>query len=419
MMKIRQLFHYRSTHLGALLTAAAALLLLGSLNPAFAKKGGGGKPGGGDPPDPEPTPAPLSYVLTWFPEGAGGSTVYDIDANGVAVGNMAPGGIIEDRYGVVSFPDRPELIDLETLASGHLGYPAGWRLTTAFTISDGLLISGDLFDPAGEWHCFAMQLVDNGPSMDLDVSWFRMFSASDVGGFPLTGAQVYDASEQGDLTILTYEAHPDGSQSQRGYVWRPTAGDPSPTSVVGPTTAFGAINNRRDLLWGGLNPHIVNADTGELTLLGDYNRGFTGANDISESGVVVGKGPGGKRRGQTLYQAIRYIGGGWEAIAGAGTSSEGVKINSADQILGFSGSAMFLFSDDPEVGFRLIDDLLDPDINTTADLALWGSASPLDTVDWLYSLSDPDASGFGHICGRRTINGLNRGFILTPVAVEP
>ena len=137
-MKIRQLFHYRRTHLGALLTAAAAFLLLATLNPAFAKKGGGGKPGGGDPPppDPEPTPAPVSYVLTWFPEGADGSTVYDIDANGVGVGNMAPGGIIEDRYGVVSFPDRPELIDLETLASGHPDYPAGWRLTTAFTISD-------------------------------------------------------------------------------------------------------------------------------------------------------------------------------------------------------------------------------------------------------------------------------------------
>ena len=162
-----------------------------------------------------------------------------------------------------------------------------------------------------------MQLVDNGPSMDLDVPWFRVFSASDVGRSPLTGAQVYDASEQGDVTILTYEDHPDGSQSQRGYVWRPAAGVPSPTSVVGPTTAFGAINNSRDLLGGGLSPHIVNADTGEVTLLGDYNGPWTNAYDISENGVVVGRGMGAKRKGQRLDQAVRYIDGSWEAIAPA------------------------------------------------------------------------------------------------------
>ncbi len=424
-MKIRPLFQNRRTHLGAVLTTTAALLLLGSVNPAFAKPGGngGGKPGGEDPPpDPEPDPAPVSYVLTWLPDNANGSTVWDIDADGVAIGNLVPDGIFEDRFGVVSFPNRPELIDLEALASGHPDYPTGWRLTTAFTISDGLLISGDLYDPAGregrgERHCFAMQLVDKGPALDPGISWFRVFSASDVGGSPVAGAVLYDASEHGDLSILTHVENPDGSESGSPYVWRPADGAPSATSVVGPSGAHGAINNSRDLLWGGRDPQVINADTGAKTLLGNYNGGLTLAKDISDNGVVVGEGPGGKKRGQTLSQAVRYIDGGWEAIAGAGTSSEAVKINSADQILGFSGSRLFLYSDGPAVGFRLIDDLLDPVLNSVSDLTTWDSAAALETSNpWLYSISDPDASGYGHICGRRTINGLDRGFILTPVA---
>ena len=185
--------------------------------------------GGEDPLD--PTPAPVGYVLTWLPGDGSSSTVYDVDSDGVAVGNVAPGGNFQDRYGIVSFPDRSQLINLEALTSAH--YPAEWRLTVAFTISDGLLISGDLYDPSGERHCFATQLEDNRSLSDPTVLWFRIFSASDVGSVPIDGAVVYDASEQGDLTILTIDATPEGGWSSRGNVWRPSAGDPSAVSVVG------------------------------------------------------------------------------------------------------------------------------------------------------------------------------------------
>ena len=50
----------RRTHLGAVLTTVAAFMLLGSITPAFAKRGGngGGKPG-------SEVEVPFHYQITW------------------------------------------------------------------------------------------------------------------------------------------------------------------------------------------------------------------------------------------------------------------------------------------------------------------------------------------------------------------
>ena len=64
----------------------------------------------------------------------------------------------------MSFPDRNEVVDLEAVAASHPDYPGG-RLLNGYTISEGLIISGDLQDPEGTVHCYALQLIDNGPGV--------------------------------------------------------------------------------------------------------------------------------------------------------------------------------------------------------------------------------------------------------------
>ncbi|MFT5407883.1 MAG: hypothetical protein ACI8XO_000116 [Verrucomicrobiales bacterium] len=382
----------------------------------MAKKGGG-KPGGEDPPpDPEPTPAPISYVLTWIQsDGDTWSRFHDVDANGVAVGFF---GGFADRYGIVSFPDRNEVVDLESVAATHPDYPGG-RLLNGYTISEGLVISGDLQDPTGKIHCYALQLIDNGPGVAVGVAWFHTFSP-DFGGLDGIRAYVVDASESGDILIETTFRTADGSSATRGDVWRPAEGAPSALTVV-PSPATRAINRHRDVVAGSrlypVLPVVTNLETGQSTELGLYNDSTTTAYDLGDDGTVVGWGrTGSKRRSRTT--ALRFVGGAWEAIDPTGSASQSVRVNSVGQILGISGSAVFLFSGDPDFGFRLVDNLLDPAENTASDLALWDAADPIDLstpLDYL-RLGDPNGSGFGHICGRRMIDGVERGFILTPVA---
>ena len=87
-------------------------------------------------------------------------------------------------------------------------------------------------------------------------------------------------------------------------------------------------------------------------------------------------------------------------------------VNSTGQIIGFTGTQLFLFVDDGVTGLRLIDDLLV--VNTDPDsLAAWLSLNAGDL--WIYGFSDPDASGFGWICGYANFDS-PVGFVLRPIA---
>lgn len=388
--------------------AGAALVLLATLSftgAAFGKKGGGGKPGGEDPP-PEPDPAPVSYLLSWIESPGDATRLADIDSNGVAVGQVLPGGLGNNRYGIVSFPDR-EVINLHDLAAAHI--PGGWELTVAFTISDNLVISGDLRDPADGLHCFALQLVDNGPSVDPSILWLHTFSSSSVGS-STEFAEVRDASNNGDLAIVTI-GWADGLD--RTFVWTPAAGGPSlgSTLVGGFVGIAKAINSNRELLFGN---SIVNVDTGATQAIpAEAGRGKEGmSSDFNDNGIVSGRVK--ETKGNPSVTAARVLNGSWESFGPSVKAIDGGAyanhVNNAGDAIGKVGADLFLFSDQTGVGFRLIDELLD----SSQDLNTWNSAG-LVSAYWL-GLSEPGNSGYGYVCGARPIDGLERAFILTPVA---
>lgn len=395
--------------------ALAAFASLCLTAPALAKKGGGGKPGGDDPPPPPEPDAPVAYQVSWVEVPGSESLFYNINSDGVAAGSIRPAGDPTNSggTGVIRFPDG-ELVDLEAVASTHADYRAGWRLTTVFSVSDSLLVSGDIYDPDGIYYTFAAQLVDNGPDTALTVSWFRIFSAPELGESGQK-AVVEDASRDGHLTVRVWFTEFE-DQISRTYIWNPA------TDTVLDTVLYEGwrINNQQEILRGNKFVDIGNG-LPESTLP-DGGRG----RDLGDSGLVVGWAVSEARIkgfGKADVHAPAILANGtWEAIGPyslapvhGGAVSAAFEVNAADQIAGFADGALFLYSDDEGMGFRLVDDLLDPFQAGDAQ-SIWANAGEFHTRFGAgVALSEPDAGGFGWVCGTRDVGGSLKAYVLMPV----
>ena len=394
----------------------AGLALLATLSlatPAFAKKGGGGKPE--DPPPPPEPDAPVAYQVSWVDVQGSESLFYNINSDGVAAGSLRPAGDPNNSNGtgVLRLADGT-ILDLEAIASTHSDYPAGWRLTTVFSVSDSLLISGDLYDPDGINYTFAAQLVDNGPGLDPAVSWFRVFSAPALG---VSGqrALVVDAASDGNLSVRVWFAEFEDNVD-RTIVW-----ETSSDTVVGPFLYNGwRIHNQEQLLRSNKFVDFGNELPEETLPEGGSGR------DLGDSGLVVGVAIEEARiRGLgkvPVHAPAGLVNGTWEAIgpfAAAppfGEYSAATEVNGLDQITGFTDGNLFLFSEAEGMGFRLVDDLLDSDQTGDAQ-SIWASAGAFYTPYGAgVGLSEPDASGYGWMCGTRDVGGVLKAYVLQPVA---
>jgi len=173
-MKLPQIAYKRRAHLGAVLTTAAAFLLLGAIDPAFAKKGGnGGNGGGGDPPAtpigdyPEMSATPINYEIRSFDAGDPADWAYpnmpwgseanvavrfhDINRNGVAVGEVFVMGASTVRY-AVSATVAGGLQDLNSVFADSLATPdlAGFHIKYADEINAEGWVACTLIRPASE-----------------------------------------------------------------------------------------------------------------------------------------------------------------------------------------------------------------------------------------------------------------------------
>ena len=213
------------------------------------------------------------YTLTWLgsPDGPSevfDSKVFDVNADGVAVGQIKPLGLSSQRYGVVFAPDKA-VQNLETLAAAQL--PAGWRLTAGVTISDDLVIGGDVLNSAGSYRTFAAKLVEDGDRFELER--FKIFPEPPG----TTRVFIEDASETG---LLLLEVN-----TVETYLWRPAA-----DWVMGFDLPFlSNINNKGQTASGNFDTLRLELLKGESFIhLEEDPTLTTMAVDIGEDGSAVG-----------------------------------------------------------------------------------------------------------------------------------
>ena len=140
---------------GTAFTLLASLALAG---PASAAKGGkpGGKPGGDE------DPPPFYYVVNWIGDETEGNNrnyyrLNDVTSDGTVVGQFWPLRDYGERHAVVVFPDG-EMVDIEALLLAEGVVVPGTRVTTAFGVTEDLLMGVDLWDPSGQFMTGALQL---------------------------------------------------------------------------------------------------------------------------------------------------------------------------------------------------------------------------------------------------------------------
>ena len=415
-MKIRPLFQNRRTHLGAVLTTAAAFLLLGSVNPAFAKKGGGGKPGGEDPPpDPDPVEVPFRYQITWHEAEFSNDIIdlRDVASDGTVVGSVKPGGVYGSNIAVARFPDGPFSdgfdVNLEDLLIEATEVPAdqvvdAWRVTYAFRICDNLLLGVDLYDETGRMYCGAVKLLPDGK-----LDWFALLE--DLGG---NDAFLLDATEGGEFLIATgdFANGPTGGISFGGSttlsVWDPAAG--TTLTLPGPVEGGQAgwfyasyISDNGTAFLGGslydyVNGNFVETPTSDTTLT---------PVDLGDDGTAIAAIAGAqiKRNRWEPSSFARWIPGPgqWETIISASSLQGKAYINGAGEIAGSTGSGIFVFHD--AYGLQSVNDMILP-----SQVSQWNSGASF----LVYGISDPiqDAPYSGVILGRESGGSY---FTLTPV----
>lgn len=420
------------------LHGALAFGLLASLSlcqPALAGKGGGGKPGGGDGGDgggdPPPDPAPVKYELSWVDLG-GTAALWGINSSGVAVGYTGPEGAA-DRTAIVRFPDG-EIHDLNEVLAAYLPTDPepnrDWYLRLAWAITEDGLITGDLMDPDGGTHVFTVRLIDNGPGVVPTVESYQSLSGADLGAPAHTAPHrvlVHDVSTTSELVLrVNGESWDDGVT--RTFAWTPDTGDlkgPFLEEFVDAAYYGARINSRSEILLP-TEDRLIDAKTGFSQPI---PLGSNVTHDIADDGTLIGgiTGERVKVKGYgwaTTYAAARYVNGSWEPISPFWPKTaqfwrtDAHHINGAGQIVGYSDGRCFLYADDGATGHRFLDDLIDPEGDLDA-LALWASLpNGLTFADVaLNGISEPDASGFGWICGAYYLDGRNISFVLRPVVV--
>jgi hypothetical protein len=144
---------------------------------------------------------------------------------------------------------------------------------------------------------------------------------------------------------------------------------------------------------------------------GFYGAGQDIANDSSVFGSFLSK-----RKG-SLNPGIWTASSDWTRLSEIPTGDRFLAVNSAGQALGLAddNDRPFLYS--AADGYLRIDDLV---VGSQEDLDRWFLPAGGGFVLWstAHPLSEPDATGYGHIAGYVTRSGDYdaRAFILTPVA---
>ena len=424
---MKSIFHSTSLTRATLLRPLCFLFLsLGLFSPLSAKKGGngGGPGGGGGGEDPPPAPLPVVYALTWLTDPSDGSgdqsSIFDIDANGVAVGNIRPGGSADDRYGIVSFPGSvPVNIDALAKLAGLIS--ADSQITAIYRISDNLVIGGDLWSDDGTLHAFAAQLNDDGANTT--IAWFKSFPRP-VGA---TRALFEDMSENGSYVAIKLTI-PDanGDSTYTAEVWDPQT-DVITSIPVSLRYILGlSVNNSGLVAYTksegdtDRDTFLFDTPTETLTPIEVESRFGSWASDLGESGEVVGQSNTGRK---TPTPARWTVANGWESVAsGAGTGNL-TSVNNAGQCIGKSrgkddvatrDDVLFFYSDAD--GYHELNDLV---VGDQADLDRWFAAD-----NWFYAIydniSDVDLSAgpsqYPYLSGTIIPSGGSyQGFILTPV----
>jgi hypothetical protein len=405
-MKTRPLFQNRRTHLGAVLTTAAALLLLGSVNPAFAKKGGGGKPGGEDPPpDPDPVEVPFRYQITWHEAEFSNDIIdlSDVASDGTVVGRFKPDGVYGSNIAFIRFPDGSNM-NLEDLLIEENEVAADSRVTYAYRICDGLLLGIDIYASDGRMYCGALKLNPDGTFV-----WFTAFEG--LGG---KDTILLDATEAGEFLIATgdFADGPTGGISFGGSttlsVWDPAAGTtltlPGPVEggQAGWFYASSISDNGTAFLGGSLydyvNGNFVETPTSDTTLT---------PVDLGDDGTAIAAIAGAqiKRNRWEPSSFARWIPGTaqWETIISSNSLQGKAYANGSGEIAGSTGGGIFVFHDD--YGLQSVNDMILP-----SQVSQWNSGASF----LVYGISDPiqDAPYSGVILGRESGGSY---FTLTPV----
>lgn len=332
------------------------------------------------------------YELTWIegPNANDDTRVYDVSPDGVAVGQLRPGGLSAGRYGTIFFPGRP-LLNFEALAKDGQYAASDEQVITVYSICDGLLVGGDLIDSSGQWRTYAAQLKDDGTTTTIE--WFKLFQ----GPAGTSRSYLQDASENG-MFLMELTVNGVGEF----HLWRPRDN----WSMLIPDGLFLTnLNNDGYSASGRLDSLVMDLVTGDFAMLEEDPSFDSRPIDISDEGTVVGsitELPDGVRT------PARWNLDGWRPLAAGSGEGTATSVNNAVQICGYVTEPyrLFLFSD--EIGFHWMNDLLVPGQDTER----WDG-------DWRFyeetlRISDPNESGFGSIAGHRFTNTGWRAFVLTP-----
>lgn len=408
-MKIRPLFQDRRTHLGAVLTTTAAFMLLGSVDPAFAKKGGGGKPGGED-----PVEIPFHYQITWHEAEFSTDVIdlRDVASDGTVVGSVKPGGVYGSNIALIRLPNGAEvnLEDLLIQADPIDQVDDSWRVTYAFRICDDLLLGVDVYDETGRLYCGAVKLLPDGT-----LDWFALFE--DLGG---DDAFLLDATEGGEFLIATgdFDAHPQGSLSFNPdaiiSVWNPATGTTRtlPTPIEGGQTGWfkgsSISDNGTAFLGGSLYGYDFGSDQWSIIDLPEVATTLSPA-DLSADGTAVAAIAGApirrNRTGPPSFARWVPTTNEWETIISASSLNGKAYINGRGEIAGSTSEGVFIFHNDYE-------------LQSVNNMIQMSQVSQWDTsADYLiYGISDPSQEEGAHESG--VIVGREVGgsyFTLTPV----
>ena len=353
--------------------------------------------------------------MTWLTDPATiqDSRLWDIDPDGVAVGQVRADGVTKE--GIISFPGRP-LTYLDDLVGGQL--PVGLELISGYILSDDLLVGGDLVAEDGTWYCYAAQLSDDGTTTSLD--WFHIFQ----GPPGSTRMFLYDASENGDHFVLSVRYPGAGGEDiNEIHRWSPRSvpQDSEVIATLDRTLNTLSVNNAGQVCWSVVGNYDRDTFIYDPALLfplvavDEEARFYSQGADIAEDGTVIG-GYTTSRRG-SLNAATWTGAAGWNTLPS--TSGDGGRawaVNNAHQMIvaTFDVDRLFYYSEVD--GFQRLDDLVissgQPD-----DLARWFGNEFFNTGFHPLSATVDDI-GYGYITGALYVGGgARQAFILTPVPV--
>ena len=259
------------------------------------------------------------YDLTWIegPNASDDTRIYDVSSEGIAVGQLRPNGLRAGRYGYMYFPGRP-LLNFDALAKTGQYIASDAQIITVYSISDGLLVGGDLIDGSGQWHTYAAQLSDDGTTTSID--WLKLFE----GPAGTTRSYLEDASENGiflaELTV---------SGTNEFHLWRPR----EDWSMLIPDGLFlSNLNNDGFSASGRLDSLVLDLISGGFITLEEDASVNTQPIDISDEGTVVGsltELPDGVRT------PARWDLAGWRPLAAGAGEGTATSVNNAVQICGY------------------------------------------------------------------------------------